>query len=288
MVRRISPSQFRSKLRQLESKQRQAINRYNQQVRKYNSAVSRYNAAVRTYQQRMRADRNRLRAEIARMSSRSSVRYVSYQQSVSVLTASYRRLDAVAEEYELSPDENYLIDLSEREAANSVGVLNALEGDDGAQDEADESDLQSTVITDEIRTISADLDSRWRGALFALNPLNPEAARHFCTSVREIFGEILNQSAPDQLVMQEIVDFELTPQGAVTRRSKMAYLLGKKGIENDELASFASDNVDNIVELFKALNSGTHGASGSHDTHALRKIKRRVEDGLLFLCQIAA
>ena len=221
------------------------------------------------------------------MNARSSVRYVSYQQSVSVLTDSYRRLDAVSEEYELSPAENYLIDLSEREAANSVGVLNALEGGEEASSPEDESGLQSTVITDEILAISSDLDGRWRGALFALSPLNPEAARHFCTSVREIFAEIINQSAPDELVRQEVPDFEVTSQGSVTRRSKMVYLLGKKGIENEELASFASDNIDNIVELFKALNSGTHGASGYHDAGALMQIKRRVEDGLLFLCQIA-
>ncbi|WP_312794617.1 hypothetical protein [Tianweitania sp.] len=37
--------------------------------------------------------------------------------------------------------------------------------------------------------------------MYALNPVNTDAARHFCTSVREIFTEILDRWADDKAVV---------------------------------------------------------------------------------------
>lgn len=299
MVRRISNPGWLNRLRQIQARQKQTLNQYNQAVRQHNhqvrqrvakikSAINAYNAAVRTYDQRVRANQQRLRIELSRMRASSSTRYVIYRQSVSRLAQSYSALEAHTPDGD-SNDENYLLDLSEREAANSVDLLNVLERNAAAEDTTTvSSDLQSTQITDEIAVISRELDSRWKGALFSLNPANPEAARHFCTSVREIFTGVLELTAPDDVVAEAIEDCTYTDQGKVTRRSKMSYLIQRKGIENDALVAFADENIDNIVEPFRELNSGTHGVSGTMSVDALRAIKRRVEDSLLFLCQIAA
>ena len=301
MARRVSFSQFRSKLQQAQSKQRQALGKFKQavqqlersgreRVRKVNAAISNYNAAVRTHNNRVRSNQQRLKSELARLrSSSASQRVVTYRTAVFRLTESYERLDATAQTRSLSNKENYIYDLSEREAANSVSLLNALEGDEEAGNEPDDaSDLQSTLITDEISSLSEDLDSRWRGALFSLNPKNPEAARHFCTSVREVFHGIIELSAQDEEVEAALPGCDRTPQGSVTRRAKMAYRLRAKGITNTELEAFANENIDNVLALFKELNGGTHGLSGALSLTALRAIKKRVEDGLQFLCRIAA
>jgi hypothetical protein len=184
--------------------------------------------------------------------------------------------------------------LSEREAANTVGLFNALEADQRDNAPAEDPDsieakiLQQTTIEDEIGVISEDLDSRWRGALFSLHPRNPEAARHFCTSVREIFTEVLELKAPDELVFSAMPACTRTQRGNATRRSKIEYLLSLKGIRSSELSEFVDEDVSNVIELFDVLNGATHGASGRLSIATLSQVKKRVEDGLLFLCRIAA
>ncbi|MEJ1250615.1 hypothetical protein [Denitratimonas tolerans] len=261
-----------------------------ERVRKINAAINNYNAAVRTYNNRVRANQQRLKNELARLQSRSSTqRVVTYRTSVVRLTESYQRLETTEQTRHLSNEENHFYDLSEREAANSVSLLNALDEDQEAPDDSsDASGLQATTITDEISSLSEDLDSRWRGALFSLNPKNPEAARHFCTSVREVFNGIIELSAPDDEVEAAMPGCERTSQGTVTRRSKMAYRLRAKGIVNTELEAFADENINNVLALIRELNGGTHGLSGALSLTALYQVKKRVEDSILFLCQIAA
>lgn len=294
MARRISLSSYRSKLNQIASKLKQQardIDRNRREaIRRFNTAINNYNAAVRTHNNRVRANQQRLRSELARLRSSSAPqRVVTYRTAVVRLTESYARLDASSQSRSLSNEENYFYDLSEREAANSVSLLNALEDDNGDSNDAEQaSDLQSTVIADEISSLSEDLDSRWRGALFSLNPRNPEAARHFCTSVREVFTGIIGLAATDDEVVAAMPNCDRTSQGSVTRRAKMAYRLRAKGIVNSELEAFADENIDNVLALFTELNGATHGPSGRFGLPALREIKRRVEESLLFLCQIAA
>lgn len=298
MVTRVNLSQLKSKLRQIETQQRQAVNRYNQQVRQHNqrvardinAVISKYNQEVRAYNNRQRTNQQRLRNEVAHFQSQANTQHVTFRESVVRVSNSYERLDQRSTLTTLSPQENYFVDLSEREAANTVSLFNTLEADQFEvqpdDDEAD--DLQKTTISGEIAVVSEELDSRWKGALFALHPRNPEAARHFCTSAREIFTEVLELKAPDDAVFAAMPNCTKTPRGNATRRSKIAYLLSVKGIENPELVEFAGEDVDNVIELFEVLNGATHGASGRLDIPTLRQVKKRVEDGLFFVCRLAA
>lgn len=205
---------------------------------------------------------------------------------MSRLNSTYARLDRSASSRSLTPEENFFLDLSERETANSVGVLNILLDSGGGT--AESAALQQTSITDEIAVISEDLDSRWHGALYSLNPGNPEASRHFCSSAREIFTGILALRAPDNAVVNAIPDCPKTDQGTPMRRSKIRFLLERKGVNNDDQVAFVEADVQNIIELFDVLNAGTHGPAGKYDLVTLASIKKRVEDGLVFLARIAA
>ncbi|MGE0209509.1 MAG: hypothetical protein AB7D30_06010 [Lysobacteraceae bacterium] len=290
-------------MQQAQAKRRQAFNNLKQvvqkieriereRVRKLNAAINNYNAAVRTHNNRVRANRQRLNSELNRLRAISAPQRVTYRTTVVHLAESYERMDANAQFRTLSNAENHLYDLAEGEALNSVSLLNALEEDqDQPEAENDATDLQSTAITDEISSLSEDLDRRWRGALFSLNPKNPEAARHFCTSVREVFTGIIELSATDEDVVAALENCQMvkTAQGEkVSRRSKMAYCLRAKGIVNDELEAFADENIKNVLALFDELNGGTHGHSGVLSLTTLRGIKKRVENSIQFLCQIAA
>jgi hypothetical protein len=213
-------------------------------------------------------------------------RYVTFRASVETLHRSYVILDRSAEERDTSEFEGDLLDLSERENANSVEVMNALLAEQQLGSEGDDlARLRETRVEGELVALSADLDSRWRGALFALHPENPDASRHFCASAREIFTTLLEQRAPDDEVKRALPNCPLH-EGRPTRRSRIQFALRRKGLIAEPLEQFVDTDVDNILELFKVFNDGTHGSAGRFGFEQLRAIKTRVEDGIVYLSRI--
>lgn len=293
MAQRYSSSQIRNKIRQAQQKQRQAINKYNQDVRRHNQArkngVNKYNQAVRAHNARVRANRQRITNELARLSRQATTtwttRYVVYRASVETLHESYTRLENCADSQHLDSKYNRVLDLSERETANGLEVANHIFGDENAGDTpADE--LENAELLDGLRNIDPDLDDRWKGAVYALNPRNPDAARHFCTSAREIFAQILEIKAPDADVFALLPACDETERGNPTRRSKIRYFLHQQGMVEDTLEEFVENDMENIVQLFHVFNHGIHGAAGTFDMSQLNAIKKRVEDGMMFLTEI--
>ena len=293
MPRRYSASQIRSKIRQAQQKQRQAINKYNQAVRRHNrevnNAVNKYNQAVRTHNARVRANRQRVKRELDRLRRQPAIttttRYTVYQTSVETLHQSYTRLEHNWDAHQLGPEYNHLLDLSERETANSLEVTNRILGDENTEESFDDGFVNAELL-DGLREVKPDLDDRWKGAVFALNPRNPDAARHFCTSAREIITQILEIKAPDSEVLRLLPNCDTTERGNPTRRSKIRYFLHRQGMMADTLEDFVENDMDNIVQLFRIFNDGTHGATGIFDFVQLGAIKRRVEDGMKFLMEI--
>jgi hypothetical protein len=148
--------------------------------------------------------------------------------------------------------------------------------------------LQETSIMNRLSSISKDLDDRWRGALFSLNPVNPDATRHFCTSAREIFIEIFDSKAKDEDVFAIFPNCAKTDRGNATRKEKIRYFLHKKGFHDSDVDDFVDKDMQNILELFHVLSTGTHGEAGKYTFETLSAVKKRVEEGLIFLCDIAA
>lgn len=293
MARRYSPSQIRSKLRQAQQKQKQAINKYNQEVRRHNqnvkNAVNKYNQAVRTYNAQVRANRQHIKNELSRLSRQpitiTTTRFTVYRTSVNTLYESYVRLENYADSEQFDPNYNRFLELSERETANSLEVTNHIFGDENAEDAfADE--LEDGELLDGLRSVKPDLDDRWKGAVFALNPRNPDAARHFCTSAREIITQILELNAPDEDVFRLLPGCEITDRGNPTRRSKIRYFLHRQGMTEDTLEDFVENDMENIIQLFRIFNDGTHGSAGAFDLLQLNTIKKRVEGGIKFLMEI--
>ncbi len=175
-------------------KARQALNKLKREIDKINAsqkkAVNDYNRWARGHNTRVRANRQRLKSEIARFNSRPPrvVYTVTYRTSVQTLVQSFERVEASYNQGTWEAGDE-LFDMAESETANSVALLNALESPSEVAD--DDNELRKTVITTELDEISPDLSSRWQGALFSLSPKNPDAARHFCTSAREILVKSL-------------------------------------------------------------------------------------------------
>lgn len=308
MPPRKSPAQIQAELRRVQQRQRQAISNYKREVDKYNRAVrkavndhnagvrkgnqaiDRYNSAARTHNAKVRANRERLRREVARLNASPRTRTVqlTYRTSVERLTTSFETLERQAESQGWADSD--VLEFTSAETANSVAALNALLADGTAVEnsEGDVDELQSTKIEGELAELDADLDRRWRGALFALNPRNPDAARHFCTSAREMLSDILTKAAPTERVLAEDPDCERTDQGTVSRRARIRFCVAHSGVALDGLTDFVESDIDNVIALFGEFNSGTHGSAGRFSFEQLSTLKARVENAVLFLLRIAS
>ncbi|MBS4032660.1 MAG: hypothetical protein KGZ63_14765 [Clostridiales bacterium] len=302
MVRKYTPSQLKSKLQQIENKRKQAIRTYNNEVNKYNrevkasvdkynrvvkAFVNKYNQAVRKHNTNVQHNRRVINSELNKLKSTSaglSQYHVQYRTSSLAMNNSYNDVVGVGDYLNgLSPQQERVYDLIEQEHANNLATANVILSDE----EPETLSEQDIVIGNQLAVISKDLNDRWMGAVFSLNPANPDATRHFCTSAREIFNEVIEIKAPDSMVFTEKPECEKTKNGNATRREKIGYILRKKGLDAT-VEIFVNDDITNILELFHVLSDGTHGTAGKYSMAKLKMVKKRVEDGIAFLCNIAS
>lgn len=286
MARKMSLSQFKSKVRQIEQKQKRAINDYNRAVRqhndKVNKAIREYNSYVRSHNAAVRRNRQIIAREIEKFQSQTTVR-TSYTVSMGTMQQSYALIDSVyAPGVDVTPEQDRILDLIEQEHANSLITANAVENDEMPDVNTEDIDIGNKLLV-----VSEDLHNRWKGAVFSLSPQNPDAARHFCTSTREIFTEFIELKAPDKDVFAFKPNCEKTDRGNATRREKIKYMMRNKQMD-DSVEAFVEADITNILELFHVLSDGTHGAAGRYEFQKLVQVKKRVEQGINFLCEISA
>ena len=301
MARRMTPAQYNAWVRQENARRKRAVDAHNAEVRRvnahnqrvvadHNRKVDAHNRRVVTdYNRRVRAHNDRLRREVARLNTQAATTHAVYRTSVTTLRQTFSELELAADAPGWTGSED-LFDLSESETANSVAALNALLDDPtGSLVEAEQiAALRTTVISSELNAFDPDLDARWRGALFALHPANPDASRHFCTSARELLSSFLELVAPDNEVLAADPNCPLTEHGTVSRRAKIRHCLNRRGGFDPALEAFIEADLDNVISLFREFNDGTHGRAGRFDLQGLAAIKMRVEGAIQFVARIAA
>jgi hypothetical protein len=276
-----------SAARRQQDAYRRAVEKQEKNVRDYNRQVGQYNARVRSRNQQVENQRRRLNQELRRLQSRPTTVRVTYRSSVQHLAGAYDTLERRFQSRELSEFEREFLDRASEEAANSAYLANALDGDADEQDLTQAEELSDATMTADLSRFSPDLVSRWSGALFSLDPANPDAARHFCTSAREVVTSILDIAAPDGDVLTADPKCEITPErGTPTRRSKIRYLLSRKGITDSSADTFIEADIDNVVSLFPSLNQGTHGVAGRFNIPQLSALRTRVESSIYLLTSI--
>lgn len=288
--RRLTPAQYNAAVRKVNAQRKKAVDDYNRGVRDYNrkvtKAVNDYNREARAHNARVRTNRQRLKTELRRLQNQpTTTTHIRYSTSVQSLSSSFERVDAALENRPVNQTVIDLAEMSEAETANSVGVLNALM--DQSPDVEDDESLRTPSLAAELGQFSTDLVMRWQGALFALSPANPDAARHFCTSAREIITMMIESAAPDTKVAEANPQCPRTPNGTPSRRAKVQYLLARKGADEPEVQDFVEEDLDNVIELFRTFNEGTHGSAGKYTVRQLIAIRERVESAIRFLHRIA-
>ena len=260
---------------------KRAVNKYNSTVRKYNSDVKKYNTQAKRFNRQQRANRTQLNAAIREHNRNVRRQRSALNGSTTALVQSYEYLANTVDD---DQDGGGVVDLAAGEATASLRALAVIEDDETHP--VDASTLRSTTIDDELSSLSPDLDARWRGALFSLNLENPDAARHFCTSAREIIVRMINGYATDEEVLSANPNCELFKDGKPSRRAKVRHLVSVNLGEYDAIADFVESDVQDILGLFRVFNDGTHGQAGRFDIPKLLAIKERVEGAIVFLSRL--
>ncbi len=290
-MKKISMSQFKSKIRQIEQKQRTAINNYNRAVRQYNTqvkrAVNEYNSAVRRHNANVLHNRQIIQRGLSRLRSGScsyKITYTKYIASIENIQTCYNKIvSKYPEGVVVDEHQDYVLDLIEKENAQAVETANKfLENTD-----QEIGDVENKEIENRLSEVSIDLMNRWKGAIFSLNPQNPDAARHFCTSTRELFTDFIELKASDDSVFAYNPNAQKTARGNATRKEKIKYMMRGYNFDNC-VAEFIDADIENILELFHVLSAATHGEAGRYEYAKLIQVKKRVEQGINFLCKINA
>lgn len=298
--------EYNRKVKQHNDQVKRNIDNYNRDVKKHNDQVKRnieannrelkrvydhnnrqiqnYNQQVRQYNNSQRAQRQNLQRAIQSFNQSQTfvtrTTSVIYKQSVQNLEQNYEVLDSYNQVNNLE-NNSLLIDYPTQETSNSIQLFNSLAGvDQGSYINPDE--LQLTVVEEQLYSLSSELGKRWQGAIYSLNPNNPDAARHFCTSIREIFIELFNIKAPDEHVLRVFPNCTLH-EGKPARKEKIKYILSAQAATSQQLVSFVDADVSDLLTLFRTLNDGTHGSAGTFTVQQLLKLKKRAEDSIIFI-----
>lgn len=277
---KFSASHFKSQIRQAQRKaERQLKNELNQASRKIERDINR---EIRNYNSKMQHNRQIVLRELKKLQTHSTMTIrSSYTISLDAMQKHYVTIGNVYQNESLTPQQEYILNLIEQEQANGLITANVVENNDFPAENTDDIEIGA-----KLQHVSDDLNNRWKGAVFAINPQNPDAARHFCTSAREIFTEFIELKAPDDAVFQYNPNCQKTNQGNATRGEKIKYMMRNSNMD-DSVISFAESDITNILELFHVLSDGTHGPAGRYSYQNLLQVKKRVEQGIYFLCEIS-
>lgn len=277
---KFSASHFKSQIRQAQRKaERQLKNELNQASRKIERDINR---EICNYNSKMQHNRQIVLRELKKLQTHSTMTIrSSYTISLDAMQKHYVTIGNVYQNEPLTPQQEYILNLIEQEQANGLITANVVENNDFPAENTDDIEIGA-----KLQHVSDDLNNRWKGAVFAINPQNPDAARHFCTSAREIFTEFIELKAPDDAVFQYNPNCQKTNQGNATRREKIKYMMRNSNMD-ESVISFAESDITNILELFHVLSDGTHGPAGRYSYQNLLQVKKRVEQGIYFLCEIS-
>lgn len=272
MAKKINMTKFRSQMNKLQREAKRAERKIKQNINNFNREVREYNSNVRR-------NRNKILRELNRIQSTNTLN-TEYYTSVQLVHNTYTKVNEL---YNKGIVDDELFNAIENENANSLELGNVVLNKSEIEDS--EESFNELNISDKLIKISPDLNNRWKGALFSLSPDNPEAARHFCTSTREILKVLIDDGIKDKDVINNNPKCEKTKNGTPTRREKIKYAMSKKGISNELIIEFTDNNIENIVSLINELSNGTHGHSNKYSLNQLKLFRKRFEDSINFVCE---
>lgn len=147
----------------------------------------------------------------------------------------------------------------------------------------------TTIETDKaLYLLLADLDPNLiemlRGANDARKSSNPDRARHFSISARELLSHVLRLLAPDEEVRKWTKLPDHYKDGKPTRKARLLFIC--RTINSNRLNRFVEKDTVALLELMDILHGGTHGLQSGLTDEQMRALDLRLEGALRFLLEI--
>ncbi len=132
--------------------------------------------------------------------------------------------------------------------------------------------------------LNAELIVLLRGARQSLDSANPDHARHFATSLRELFTHVLHTLAPDDKIRAWSTAPEHYGKGRPTRRARLLYIC--RTLNHEPFSTFIEKDIDAGLEFLQLFQRGTHEVVPKYADIQLRIMLVRMESLLRFMLEI--
>jgi len=170
---------------------------------------------------------------------------------------------------------------------NSANLIEAISVD--IQEEVEEEELMDGIYSESniyslLSGVNPDLKELWYGANAAIDSKQPDSIRHFATSTRELFTQILHSLAPDKKVEAWDKDPELYYDGRPTREARLLYIC--REINENSMKDFIKKDVSSIIAVVKLFNEQTHKIKSDLSPKQIIALKVKTETTLKYLIQV--
>ena len=141
---------------------------------------------------------------------------------------------------------------------------------------------------DRLETLLAELNPDLliplQGARQSLSSENLDRARHFATSLRELFTHVLHTLAPDDKVKEWNKDPNHYDTGKPTRRARLLYIC--RELNHGPFSTFVKKDVDADIAFLDLFQQGTHEVTSKYTDVQLKAMLVRMESTLRFMLEI--
>ena len=140
------------------------------------------------------------------------------------------------------------------------------------------------TVEEALSALDAKLLSLWHGAVQAALSDNPDKVRHAITSLRELFTQVLHRLAPDTDVFKWSNDAKhFCKNGRPTRAARLHYIF--TGLDHEPFTEFVGRDIDSLLTLIEAFQSGTHKPSQELPIRSMRLVFHRAGSTLCSLIE---
>ena len=224
------------------------------------------------------------------------IRFLRLQDSINDMNAIYGKLAESIHRYpEITHLPRFVLPGATREVfvtGYATNVLGVSDEADAEQDDSleiqsvvDEVEEETSICASLLKGVDPALARPYEGARDVLYGTNPDRARHFLSSQRELWNHLLRIIAPDEQVQEWIPKDgkDLLHEGKPTRKARILYLC--RDLNHDSLTEFVVRDTHALVTLVNLFNR-VHQLEPKLSDQQLRALQLRSDSWLTYILQI--
>jgi len=137
----------------------------------------------------------------------------------------------------------------------------------------------------QLEGMDANFGTMLKGAVQALRSDNPDKARHFSISLRELFTHVLHKLSPDDDLRKWSNNRDDYHNDRPTRRARLKYIC--RNINETSFESFVEADTKTSIKFLRLFHGGTHSTRPGYSDPQLKAMLVRMKGLLSFLIEVA-